>query len=108
MNYKIFFTNMAKVDLEDLYEFLAVHDSQQQADYVLDGIQKVIEGLKELPERGVCPNELCSIGVTKYRELFFKPYRIIYQITSRTVNIILIADGRRDMRSLLEKRILSF
>jgi hypothetical protein len=36
----------------------------------------------------------------------FKPYRVIYRITGRQVVIGLIADGRRDMQSVLAKRLL--
>jgi toxin ParE1/3/4 len=34
------------------------------------------------------------------------PYRIIYYLSDDRVIIVLIADGRRDMRSLLAQRLL--
>jgi toxin ParE1/3/4 len=36
-----------------------------------------------------------------------RPYRIICRIVERQVIIVLIADGRRDMQTLLARRLLS-
>ena len=36
----------------------------------------------------------------------FKPYRIVYQVLGETVYVMLIADGRRDMQALLQRRLL--
>ncbi|GAB7140297.1 hypothetical protein RsTz2092_02450 [Deferribacterales bacterium RsTz2092] len=41
-----------------------------------------------------------------YREVFYKPY-IIYTVSEMCVYVVLIADGRRGMRTLLEARLLS-
>jgi len=46
------------------------------------------------------------LGIHEYREVFFKPYRIVYRVCADTVYIHLIADGRRDMQTLLERRLL--
>jgi toxin ParE1/3/4 len=46
------------------------------------------------------------MGDRRYRELFFKPYRIIYTVRANTVFIALIADGRREMNPLLPNRLL--
>ncbi len=46
------------------------------------------------------------MGIREYRETRFKPYRVIYRIMGRRVFVHLIADGRRDMRTLLERRLL--
>jgi len=49
---------------------------------------------------------LLELGIRDYRQTFFKPYRIIYRVEGRRVYVYLIADGRRDMRTLLERRLL--
>jgi toxin ParE1/3/4 len=46
------------------------------------------------------------LGIREYREVFFKPYRLIYRIIGNKVYIMLIVDGRRDMQSLLQRRLL--
>jgi toxin ParE1/3/4 len=45
------------------------------------------------------------MGNRSYRQIFFKPYRILYRIRANTVTVALIADGRRDMAALLARRL---
>ncbi|MFP4225870.1 MAG: type II toxin-antitoxin system RelE/ParE family toxin [Desulfobacterales bacterium] len=106
MPFTILLTDDAARDLEDLYNYIVLYDSLQKADYVLTQIEKAFSSLSDLPERGVYPQELTTLGIRAYREIFFKPYRIIYRIIDQTVYVMLIADGRRDMQSLLERRLL--
>lgn len=106
MVFKVLLTEDAAIDLEDIYTYIAGHDSPAKADHILDIIEKKIISLCELPERGVCPKELISLGIHDYREIFFKPYRIIYKIDHDNVYVYLIADGRRDMQALLQRRLL--
>ena len=47
------------------------------------------------------------LGMEKCREVFFKPYRIIYHIRGERVIVNLIADGRRDMEALLQRRLVN-
>ncbi|MCA1779686.1 MAG: type II toxin-antitoxin system RelE/ParE family toxin, partial [Xanthomonadaceae bacterium] len=62
--------------------------------------------LTELPERGHVPPELDRIGVTNYREVSFKPYRVIYEVIRQEAFIHCVLDGRRDIPSLLERRLI--
>jgi toxin ParE1/3/4 len=106
MRFKVLLTKGALRDLEELYDYIAFHDTPQKADYVLDKIEKTFSNLSELPERGAYPKELLALGIRAYREIFFKPYRIIYRIMKKKVFVLLIVDGRRDMQSLLQRRLL--
>jgi len=106
MSYQVFLTNDAACDLEDLYDYIESHDAPEKADYVLDKIEETFSSLAENPERGAYPNELLAVGLREYRELYFKPYRIIYRIIEKHVYVMVIADGRRDMQSLLQRRLL--
>jgi len=69
-------------------------------------IETVLAGLSDSPERGAYPKKLLGLGIREYREIFFKPYRIIYRIVEKNVYIHLIVDGRRDMQTLLQMRLL--
>jgi toxin ParE1/3/4 len=55
---------------------------------------------------GAYPKELLALGIREYREIFFKPYRVIYRVLGNVVHVFLIADGRRDMQTLLQRRLL--
>jgi toxin ParE1/3/4 len=48
---------------------------------------------------------LLKRGNRSYRQILFKPYRILYRVRAGTVFIAVIADGRRDMASLLSRRL---
>ena len=106
MPFQVFLTDGAARDLEDLYDYIELHDVQGKAVYVLKQIEKAFNSLSENPERGAYPKELLTIGLREYREVFFKPYRIIYRVMSENVYVLVIADGRRDMQMLLERRLL--
>jgi toxin ParE1/3/4 len=106
MPYSVFLTDDAIRDIEELYQYIAGHDAAGKAENVLTKIEKTCKSLSESPKRGVYPKELLSLGIREYREIFFKPYRLIYRIISDKVYILLIADGRRDMQSLLQGRLL--
>jgi toxin ParE1/3/4 len=64
------------------------------------------EQLSTFPDRGSFPRELLNIGIKEYRQVFFKPYRLIYRIVGKQVVVYLIADSRRDLQSLLARRLL--
>ena len=94
-------------DLEEIFDWIARHDGPARAQHVLDRIQEALDALKRFPERGSRPAELLALGIREYRETFFKPYRIVYHVDGARVFISLIADGRRDMQSLLARRLLA-
>ena len=106
MPFAVFLTNDAARDLEELYDYIALHDEPQSADYVLEQIERVLSRLSEFPGRGAHPKELLALGIREYREIFFKPYRIIYRVMAKNIYVLLIADGRRDMQTLLQGRLL--
>ena len=106
MSYQVFLTSDAERDLQELDEYLVASDSPEKADYVLSRLEKILERLSNSPERGSRPRELLELGIREYRQLHFKPYRVIYTVRGKNVYILLIADGRRDMESLLQRRLL--
>jgi toxin ParE1/3/4 len=104
--YRVRIIEDAEQDLTDIHTYIARHDSPANADYVLNELETLCLRLAELPLRGHVPPELDRIGVTAYREVHFKPYRVIYQIMGQDVFIHCVLDGRRDLQSLLERRLL--
>jgi toxin ParE1/3/4 len=105
VRFDVLFTEDAERDLEELYDYIAEHDTPGNAAHVLDRIEETLERLNAFPERGSHPKELLALGIRDYRQTFFKPYRIIYRIVERRVYVYLIVDGRRDMQSLLARRL---
>ena len=107
MSYQVLLTEDAVADLAALDDFITANDSLEHADYVLSKIEDVIQTLADMPDRGSYPNELVELGIKEYREIFFKPYRIIYRVLDQVVYIYLITDGRRDIKTLLQRRLFS-
>ena len=98
-------TDDAARDLEEVFDYVSRRDAPSRAERVLDRIEAAFQALSAFPERGSYPRELLDLGIREYREVFFKPYRIIYRVMDDGVYVMVIADGRRDMRALLQRRL---
>jgi toxin ParE1/3/4 len=106
MSYKVLLTHSAERDLEAIYDYIAEYDTQANANYVLDKLLEVTQSLAAYPERGSYPKELLTLGIREYLQAHFKPYRLIYRVSGKQVIIYIIADGRRDIQTLLTRRML--
>jgi toxin ParE1/3/4 len=107
MRFEVLLTQDANRDLEDIYLYVAEHDAPGKAEALLGHVEDIVEKLSTNPNRGSYPKELSALGIREYRQIFYKPYRIIYSISGKRVYIYLIADGRRDFQTLLARRLLS-
>lgn len=107
MRYTVHLTNGATQDIRDIHNYIATHDSKSKAKRIIRSIDSECRRLEETPNRGSRPKEFLALGVHQFRQIFFKSYRIIYHVSGDNVYIVLIADGRRDMQSLLQQRLLS-
>lgn len=80
------------------------------ADALLDQLVALIQTLPDYPRKGPVPPELEALGISAYRQLSQAPYRIIYSVErvdqAEAVVVHLVADARRDFRTLLAERLL--
>ena len=106
MSFEVLLTRDALRDLEDINDYIAEHDAADKAKHVLDRIAGALESLKTFPDRGAHPRELLALGVHEYRQIYFKPYRVVYRVARPRVYVYLITDGRRNMQTLLARRLL--
>jgi len=104
--YEVLLTQGAEQDLESIHDYICQFDCVANANYVLDQLTKLVVGLAQFPERGNYPKELIALGIKEYRQTAFKPYRVVYRVLGSQVVIYLIVDGRRDMQSVLARRLL--
>jgi toxin ParE1/3/4 len=105
MKYRVAITDAAQANLDDIYEWIRDHDSPAKADYVLDHLFQEAESIAALPNRGSRPRELPPATDADYRQVFFKPYRVIYEVDGTDIVVHLIADDRRNLQSLLLWRL---
>ena len=106
MKYDVRIDNVAIDDLYAIYRYVANNDSPGKAEHLLDNIEKAMASLETMPARGNYPPEMQRWGISDFREIFFKPYRIIYEIKDKSVFIHAVLDGRRNCEDLLEQRLL--
>ena len=85
----------------------AVAKVQHAADIVA-GLpnEQTLQGLSHHPHRGSYPDEFLDMGIREYRQVLSLPYRIIYRVIGESVYVFLIADGRRNIRTLPQRRLL--
>lgn len=105
--YEVLLTQGAEQDLASLYDYIADYDCVANADHLLNRLMSAVDRLAQFPERGSHPKELAALGIKEYRQITFKPYRVIYRVMDNRVVIYLIVDGRRDMQSVLARRLLA-
>ena len=106
MAFAVGLSDDAVQDLEDICDYVTGRDGPDRAQRVLTRIEEAVEALASFPARGGFPGELEELGIRQYREVFCKPYRIVYRVADDRVYVLLMADGRRDMRALLLRRLL--
>ena len=106
MRYKLLIDSLAKKDIVDIYNYVAEFDSIENAKKLLTNLEATYLKLENLPTRGHIPPELRNTGIRRYREIHFKPYRIIYEIIDNIVYVHCILEGRRNMQEILANRLL--
>lgn len=104
--FEVELTQGADGDLEAIFDYLSENRSRDDAEALLDAFVGKIETLEQFPLRGNVPKELEALGIKEFRQLLLHPYRLIYRVTGNRVFVLVIADGRRDMQALLERRLL--
>ena len=106
MKYNVIFDPKAKLDLKEIFLYVAMKDDLSSANKLLNEIEKACYNLEEYPKRGHIPFELLSTGIKRYLEVHFKQYRIIYEIYQDTVYVHFVLDGRRNIQEILSDRLL--
>jgi toxin ParE1/3/4 len=96
----------ARSDILAIADHIA-HDSPINADKALGRLERRIATLMIFPERGRVVPELQWHGINHIREIFEKPWRILYQLRASRVVIVAVYDGRRDLQDVLLERFLS-
>jgi toxin ParE1/3/4 len=106
LKYQVRIHNVALDDLYAIYRYVTNNDSPRKAEHLLDNLQKTMTSLETMPAWGNHPPEMKRLGIFDFREIFFKPYRIVYEIRGKSVFIHAVIDGRRNCADLLQQRLL--
>lgn len=104
--YRIRWAPIAAQDLDDIIDYLAAVDGPDAAGCVYDKVKKRTQTLSTNPKHCRIVPELRSVGVMEYRELIVSPYRVFFRVDEKSVGIIGILDGRRDLEETLIRRAM--
>ncbi len=105
-HFKVIWSKTAEIDLDCIIEFIA-EDSVQNALSILSKIKTKTSVLASFPNRGRIVSELKEYNILQYREIFFKPWRIIYKIVDNKVYVVSLVDGRRNVEDVLLDRLIN-
>ena len=106
MPFSVRLTDGAVRDLESIVSYLDRHAGWGHTDRLLDRMEAAFESLSEFPLRGRCPMELADLGILEYREVSVRRCRLICRVSDESVVVLVISDGRGDIRTLLQRRLL--
>ncbi len=102
----VYLTIDAELDIEEICNYIEEHDPPEAAEHIFLRLKTTILSLGKAPQRGRIVPELKRINTYEYREVFYKPYRIVYLQQDKNLYVIGIFDGRRDLQELLQARVL--
>jgi len=100
MDKKVIWMHQTYEDLDSICEFIS-RDSVYYASSFLDRILKAGDSLDKFYKRGRIVPEKDKNNI---REIFVGDFRIIYEITENTINILTVIHGRRDLKKIIKKK----
>jgi plasmid stabilization system protein ParE len=106
MKYQVVLLKSAELDLCDLRTYLIKNFGADVWRDSLEKIKAAIGNLKSFPVSGVVPDVLENLNLAQYRQVLAGQNRIIYEVRGSIVFIHIVADTRRDMKTLLTRRLL--
>ena len=94
----------AAEDPWEILEYIA-RDRPSVARDILQDIRNRSESLRFAAEKGRIVPELERQGIGEYRELVISVWRLIYKITHRAIEVLLVVDSRRNVEDILLMRL---
>ena len=100
------FLKSAELDLKELTGYIVRNFGKDawQASYAK--IKDAVNTIGTFPLGGNVPEELERLNLTQYRQVIAGMNRIIYEVRQEITYIHIVCDTRKDMKSLLTKRLL--
>lgn len=82
-------------------------DGHDGAEALLDSLLAAIARIAAYPESGPNVPEIADLSEQGWRQISLRPYRIIYFLSEREATVVMVADSRRDLGSLLQRRLFN-
>jgi len=106
MSLAVVFLKSAEQDLRELRTYIVKNFGKAawQASYT--GIKDAVSAIQSFPLGGNIPEELERLNLTQFHQVLSGMNRIIYEVRQGTIYIHIVCDTRKDMKTLLAKRLL--
>ncbi len=103
--FEIFWAAVAEKDLFTIVETIT-DEHPGTALNILKKIKTETDRLIHFPKRGRIVPELMKHGISRYREIVIKPWRVVYPVEGSKVYVVAVIDGRRNVEDVLLERLL--
>ena len=104
-NYVVNITQSAEDDLNEIIMYIA-RNNPQTATRIMEKLKAKINTLDHLPNRGGYVPELLARNIKEYRQITETPWKIIYKVDEKIVNVLAVIDSRRNLQDLLVRKLL--
>lgn len=106
MSVQVVFLRSAEHDLKELRDYTVKHFSRNARHASYAKIKDAVNTIEAFPLGGNVPEELDRLDLTQYRQLVSGMNRIVYEVRQEIIYIQIVCDTRKDMKSLLTRRLL--
>jgi len=98
----------AENDLSAIYEQRLAQrgpDGEDGAEALLDSLLGAMDRIVHYPQSGPIVPELRELAESGWRQISLRPYRIVYLLADDHATVVMVADSRRDLATLLQRRL---
>lgn len=106
MSIIVVFLASAEADLKEIRIYLVKQFGKDTWNATYSKIKESVGIIQAFPKSGKIPEELEDMNLTQYRQIISGMNKIIYEIRQETIYIHIVCDTRKDMKTLLTKRLL--
>ena len=96
----------AQADLHELRRYVQGRFGNKAWKQGYDRIKRSVRRIASHPGASTLPDELAALNMIQYQQVLAGANRIIHEVRGDTAYVHIICDARRDLRSLLMRRIV--
>ncbi|MFT4256190.1 MAG: type II toxin-antitoxin system RelE/ParE family toxin [Pseudoxanthomonas sp.] len=106
MNVRVVILHAAEADLLELRRHLLGRFGAAAWKGSYAKIKQAVTRIAAHPHAGKLPEELAELNLMQYRQVLAGMNRVIYELRDETAYVHVICDARRDLRTLLMRRLV--